>query len=231
MTGRKEGRQHHKIQTTAKKQCNPPLNLTSLIQLHKLIKKYCDEVSNCKRQRDKKRGLCISLKPNSLQLHELCLFSPLMHSKGDPRLLEVLSASTSPSPSAAALQAGTQPGARAVGSGSPPRQKGQGPGALVKALIFEGTWKPRGAKETWMQDDFYLLCADKVKDWIVWPMGKQISQQTARGFENLDFRGRRTTKGRLSDRQKPRTDCLEMERKTAQNSVLLDYFFPYSTLL
>lgn len=112
--------------------------------------------------------------------------------------------------------------ARAVGPGSPrlPRQQGQGPGALGKALISEGTWKPRGAKETWMQgDDFYLLCTDKVKDWIVWLMGKQTSQWTARGFENPDFRGRRTTKGWLSDRQKPCKDCLEMERRIAQNSV------------
>lgn len=139
-----------------------------------------------------------------------------MHSKGGPSLLEVMRRV----PAQAPFQAGIQPGARAVGSDSPrlPRQQCQGPGPLVKALTFEGTWKPSRAKETWMQGDS-LLCADKVKDWIVWLMGKQTSQQTARGFENPDFRSIRTTKGQLSDRQKPPKNCLEMERKTAENSV------------
>lgn len=88
-----EGRgetQGHKIWTTAKKQCNLPLNFTSLIYLHKLVKKHQDEASNCKRQRGQKGELSISLKPNSPQFHELCLFCPLMHSKSDPRLLEVV---------------------------------------------------------------------------------------------------------------------------------------------
>lgn len=48
-------------------------------------------------------------------------------------------------------------------------------------------------------------------------MGTQTSQQTARGFD-LDLRSKTTTKGRLSDRQKPQKNCLQMERKTAQNS-------------
>lgn len=47
----------------------------------------------------------------------------------------------------------------------------------------------------------------------------QTSQQTTRGLENTNFRGIRTTKGRLLDRQKPPKNCLEMERKTAQSSV------------
>lgn len=93
------------------------------------------------------------------------------------------------------------------------------PGALVKALIFEGSWKPVvGPRKPECKEIIFIFSVlTKVKDWIVWLMGKQTSQQTARGFENPDFRGRRTTKGRLSDRQKACKNCLE--RKTAQNSV------------
>lgn len=94
------------------------------------------------------------------------------------------------------------------------RARAQGPWSKH---FFEGTWKPSGAKETWMQGDyFYLLCADKVKDRIAWLMGKQTSQQTARGFENPDFRARRTTKGRLSDRNLLRIawKCKEKQHRT-----------------
>lgn len=90
MTGRKEGRcKAIKYEQQAKRQCNPPLHFTSVIHLHKLSKKYRDKARICKRQRGQRGISCISLKPNPLQVHKLHLFSPLIHSKGNPKLLEV----------------------------------------------------------------------------------------------------------------------------------------------
>lgn len=133
-----------------------------------------------------------------------------MHSKGDSRLLEVVRRVPTQDPLPVLQLSRQVPSLRPelLDQALPDHL---GSRALVKALISASTWKPSRAKETTTPADyFYLLCADKVKDWIMWLMGKQTTQQTARGCD-LDWRSKRTTKGWLSD--KPQKTCLEMERK------------------
>lgn len=91
--------------------------------------------------------LCISLKLTCTpQLHELCLLSSLIHSKGNPQLLQVVRRVQAQAP-LPVLQlcrqvASLKPELLDRVLPDPPRQWGRGPGALVKALVFRGTWKP-----------------------------------------------------------------------------------------
>lgn len=140
MTWREKGRgKAIKYEQQAKRQCTPPLDFTSLMCLCKFSKKYGDEASICRRQRRE------TLKPNPSQFHELHLFSPLTHSKGNPKLLEVTRrAQAQAQDPLLVLQlcrqvASLRPELLDQVLLDPPGRGGRGPGVSVKALVFEGT--------------------------------------------------------------------------------------------
>lgn len=89
MTGRKEGKREAIKYEQAKRKCNPPLNFISVIHLRKLSEKYGDKASTCKRQRGQKWSIMYLIETQPPPIYELHLFSPLIHSKGNPKLLEV----------------------------------------------------------------------------------------------------------------------------------------------